>query len=133
MFPVSTEDESDDGLGGPGKLRESRAGHDDGFAQCNDDIKRARSAIWPPSTTQSATDDAPYRGARTAPPAKYSIAEAIDHSTSRNWPSTKPPAIQNTADIDSHAVMRMAFSRANARDGGVETQRQIVLPPCIAA
>src|SRR4051794_13469536 len=93
-----------------------------------------RSAMWPPSTTQSATEDAPYRGIQNRTAGEiYSIAKAIAHSTSRNWPSAKPPAIQNTADIDSHAVMRMAFSRANARDGGVETQRKIVLPTCIAA
>ena len=63
----------------------------------------------------------------------YSITSAIAQSTSRDWPSANPPAIQKTADIDSHAVMRMAFMRVRGRDSGVETQRKIVLPTCIAA
>ncbi len=54
-------------------------------------------------------------------------------STSRDWPSANPPAIQKIADIDSQAVMRMAFMRASGCDGGVETHRKIVLPTCIAA
>ena len=97
--------------------------------------KRAqRSAMWPPSITQSATEDGPYRGIqnRTAGD-MYSMTSAIAHSTSRDWPSANPPAIQNTADIDSHAVIRIAFIRADIRDGGVETQRNTVLPTCIAA
>ncbi len=93
-----------------------------------------RSAMWPPSITQSATEDGPYRGIqnRTAGD-MYSMTSAIAHSTSRDWPSANPPAIQKTADIDSHAVMRMAFIRADIRCGGVETQRKTVLPTCIAA
>ena len=63
----------------------------------------------------------------------YSMTSAIAHSTSRHWPSANPPAIQKTADIDSHAVMRMAFIRADGPHSGVETQRKTVLPTCIAA
>ena len=73
--------------------------------------------MWPPSTAQSATEDAPNPGIqnRTAGE-KYSMASAIAHSTSRDCPAARPPAIQNTADIDSQAVMRTAFMRAGGRD-----------------
>src|SRR3954447_26824720 len=65
-----------------------------------------RSAIWPPSTTQSATSVAPYFGIqnRTAGE-RYSIASATAHSSSRGAPSAKPPAIQKMADAVSHAVI----------------------------
>ncbi len=90
--------------------------------------------MWPPSITQSATEDAPYRGIQNRTAGEiYSITSAIAQSTSRDWPSANPPAIQKTADIDSQAVMRIAFMRASGRDGGVETHRNTVLPTCIAA
>src|SRR3954447_18841804 len=68
-----------------------------------------RSAMWPPSTTQSATDDAPYRGIqnRTAGE-RYSMPSATAHTTSRDWPCANPPAIQNTADSASQDVIRIA-------------------------
>src|SRR3954447_24887169 len=93
-----------------------------------------RSAIWPPSTTQSATSDAPYFGIqnRTAGE-RYSIASASAHSSSRELSSANPPAIQNTAEADSQAVMRIAFMRASVRERGVDTHRNTVLPTCIAA
>src|SRR3954453_7499805 len=61
-----------------------------------------RSAMWPPSTTQSATSDAPYFGIqnRTAGD-RYSMANATAHSSSRALPRATPPAIQNTADAVS--------------------------------
>src|SRR4051812_49556468 len=65
-----------------------------------------RSAIWPPSTTQSATEDAPYRGIQNRAAGEiYSMPSAIPHSASRVCPVAKPPAIQNTAETDSHDVM----------------------------
>src|SRR3954470_11027223 len=83
-----------------------------------------RSAMWPPSTTQSATSDAPYFGIqnRTAGD-RYSIASATAHSEIRASPCVKPPAIQNTADADSQAVIRIAFMRARFRVLGVDTHR----------
>ena len=93
-----------------------------------------RSAMWPPSTSQSATCDAPYFGIQNRAAAEqYSIPSATAHSSSRACPSAKPPAIQNTADSDSHAVMRIAFMRAAGREGGVDTHRKTVLPTCIDA
>src|SRR5882757_903231 len=79
-----------------------------------------RSAIWPPSTTQSATSDAPYFGIqnRTAGE-RYSMPSAAAHSSSRALPSAKPPPIQKMADADSQAVIRIAFMRASVRAGGV--------------
>src|SRR5882762_11026380 len=60
-----------------------------------------RSAMWPPSTTQSATCDAPYFGIQNRTAGEmYSIASATAHSSSRELPSAKPPAIQNIADIN---------------------------------
>src|SRR5438445_13393924 len=79
-----------------------------------------RSAMWPPSTTQSATDDAPYRGIQNRTAGEiYSMHSAIAHDTNRNSPVAKPPAIQNTADTASQAVMRTAFIRASDCDGDV--------------
>src|SRR6478752_9770865 len=83
-----------------------------------------RSAMWPPSTTQSATEDAPYRGIQNrAAGETYSIASAIAQSTSRDWLSAKPPAIQKIPDVNSHAVMRTAFMRISGREDGVDIQR----------
>src|SRR4029079_10762280 len=93
-----------------------------------------RSAMWPPSITQSATEDAPYRGIQNRTAGEiYSMASAIAQSTSRNWPCANPPAIQNTAEIASQLVMRAAFMRASDCDGVVDSHRKTVLPTCIAA
>src|SRR3954447_1608056 len=93
-----------------------------------------RSAMWPPSTTQSETRDAPYFGIqnRTAGE-RYSIPSATDQSSSRELPFAKPPAIQKIADADSHAVIRIAFRRAGVRERGVDAHKNTVLPTCIAA
>src|SRR3954447_5413992 len=86
-----------------------------------------RSAMWPPSTTQSATSDAPYFGIqnRTAGE-RYSIASATAQSDSRLLPSATPPAIQKIAEPDSQAVIRIAFMRASVRERGVDTHRNTV-------
>src|SRR3954469_13843516 len=93
-----------------------------------------RSAMWPPSTTQSATCEAPYFGIqkRTAGE-RYSIASASAHSSSRALPSATPPAIQKIAEADSQAVIRIAFMRASVRQRGVDSHRNTVLPTCIPA
>src|SRR5262245_53726447 len=63
-----------------------------------------RSAIWPPSITQSETEDAPCRGIQNRTAGEmYSITSATIQSPSRNSPCASPPAIQNTADRDSQA------------------------------
>src|ERR1700733_7674314 len=60
------------------------------------------SAIWPPSTTPPPTCDAPYFGTQNRTAAeRYSIQSASAHSSSREFPSAIPPAIQNTADSDN--------------------------------
>jgi hypothetical protein len=61
------------------------------------------------------------------------MPSANAHSSSRDCPSARPPAIQNTADSDSHAVIRTAFMRAAGREGGVDSHRKTVLPTCIDA
>ena len=92
-----------------------------------------RSAMWPPSTTQSATDDAPYFGTQNRIAGDtYSIASAIAHSTSRGFPCANPPEIQNTADTESHARMRHALRRVVVWPGAVDASRKIVRPTCIA-
>src|ERR1700730_13366559 len=81
-----------------------------------------RSAMWPPSTVQSATEDAPYFGIQNRTTGEmYSIPSATAQSARRECPSARPPAIQNTAETDSQAVIRIALRRAGARDRGVET------------
>src|SRR5258705_9586122 len=93
-----------------------------------------RSAMWPPSTTQSATTDAPYFGIQNRTAGEiYSMPSASAHRMRRQGPSAKPPAIQKMADIDSQARIRTAFMRAKVRAGGVDTSRKIVRPTCIAA
>ncbi len=93
-----------------------------------------RSAMWPPSTTQSATRDAPYFGIQKPTAGEiYSIPRAIAQSTRRACPSARPPAIQNTADTDNQTVILTAFRRADICDRGVQTHRKTVLPTCIAA
>src|SRR5712672_642985 len=66
-----------------------------------------RSAMWPPSTTQSATSVAPYFGIqnRTAGD-RYSMPSATAQSASRSCPSARPPATQNSDDSVSQAVIR---------------------------
>src|SRR5437879_4075074 len=67
-----------------------------------------RSAICPPSTTQSATDDAPYRGIQNRTAGEiYSMPSATAQNAGRNSPSARPPAIQKIADSASHEVMRI--------------------------
>src|SRR4051812_1641746 len=93
-----------------------------------------RSAMWPPSTTQSATSDAPYFGIQNRTAGEtYSIPSATAHSVNRTLPCAKPPAIQKIADVDSQAVIRIAFIRATIRERGVDSHRNTVLPTCIAA
>src|SRR3981081_2499648 len=88
-----------------------------------------RSAMWPPSTTQSATCDEPYFGIQNRAAGEiYSMQSAPAHSSSRDCPSAKPPAIQNTADIDSHAVIRTAFMGASGRGGGADPPRTTTVP-----
>src|SRR3954453_274702 len=60
-----------------------------------------RSAIWPPSTTQSATSVAPYFEIQNRAAAElYSMQSATAQRRSRDCPPAKPPAIQNTDDTD---------------------------------
>ena len=75
---------------------EGRADHDDGFAERDDDEER-RSAR-PCGRLRSSN---PRRWTRRIPGIQnrtagdtYSIASAMAHSTSRDWPSASPPAIQ---------------------------------------
>src|SRR5258708_24095942 len=80
-----------------------------------------RSAMCPPSTSQSSIEDAPYFGIqnRTAGE-RYSMPSAMAQRTSREFPSAKPPAIQKMADMASQAAIRTAFKRARFPRGGVE-------------
>src|ERR1700754_411490 len=81
-----------------------------------------RSAMWPPLTAQSPIEDLPSFGTqkRTAGD-RYSMASATVQSVSRHWPSAKPPAIQNTAEVDSQTRMRNAFSLIETCAGGIDT------------
>src|SRR6202035_4075574 len=91
-----------------------------------------RSAIWPPSTYQSATEDAPYFGIQNRTAGEmYSIDSASAQSTSRACPCSKPPAIQKIADTDNQTRMRTAFIRAMVRAGGVDISQKAVRPTCI--
>ena len=63
----------------------------------------------------------------------YSISSATAHSISRACPAARPPATQNTADSDSQARIRTAFSRAGIRLRGIEASQNRVRPTCIAA
>src|SRR4029078_1078096 len=86
-----------------------------------------RSAMWPPSIIQSATEDAPYRGIQNRTAGEiYSMTSAMAHSVTRGWPAPAPPAVQKIAGTESQAAIRMAFIRVRGRDGGVETHRKIV-------
>src|SRR6202000_3178168 len=79
-----------------------------------------RSAMWPPSTYQSITDDAPYLGIQNRTDGEtYSMPSATAQSTSRCCPSAKPPAIQKIAEIDIQTRTRNAFMRARILDLGV--------------
>src|SRR5260370_42182631 len=93
-----------------------------------------RSAIWPPSMVQSSIEDAPYFGSqKRAAGDKYSIPRATAHRTSLDCPSAMPPAIQNTADAESQASMRIAFLCKEGRLGGIDASRKAVRPTCIVA
>src|SRR5258708_11485119 len=88
-----------------------------------------RSAIWPPSTVQSSIEDAPYPGIQNRTAAEiYSIPSARAQRSSRECPSARPPAIQNTADVDSQTRIRIAFIRTGGRLGGIDGNRKIVRP-----
>src|SRR6185369_11982999 len=66
-----------------------------------------RSAMWPPSITQSATEEEPYFGIQNRTAGEtYSIPSAMAHNARRVSPTAIPPAIQNTADTDNHMVIR---------------------------
>src|ERR1700676_3927670 len=93
-----------------------------------------RSAIWPPSTYQSATDDAPYFGIQNRTAGEmYSIESARAQRISRACPCAKPPAIQKTHETDSHTRVRTAFIRAAVPSGGADFSQKTVRPTCIAA
>src|SRR6476661_3010938 len=93
-----------------------------------------RSAMWPPSITQSATEDAPYRGIQNRTAGEmYSMPSATAQSSRRISPSANLPAIQKIADSANQAVMRIAFARASDCAGAVEAHRNTVLPTCIVA
>src|SRR4029078_9770785 len=93
-----------------------------------------RSAMWPPSITQSETEDAPYRGIQNRTAGEiYSMTSAIAQSTSRDWSCASPPAIQKTADVDSHAVMRTAFMRVRGCEAGVENNKKMGLRASLPA
>src|ERR1700716_1095881 len=84
--------------------------------------------------TQSATEDAPYFGIQNrAAGEMYSIPRAIAQRASLPWPSTEPPRIQKTADIDNQTSIRTAFMRAIVRLRGVDSSRKLVRPTCIEA
>src|ERR1700754_1734524 len=74
-------------------------------------MKRAqRSAIWPPSTAQASSDDGPNLGTQNrAAGETYSMMSAMIHSHNLVSPSARPPRIQNTAEVESQARMRMAL------------------------
>src|SRR6202051_2124515 len=93
-----------------------------------------RSAKWPPSTYQSAPDDAPYFGIQNRTAGEtYSMPSATAQSTSRACPPAKPPAIQKIADTASQTRMRTAFMRAKVRAGGVDSRKKMARPTCIPA
>ena len=92
-----------------------------------------RSAMWPPSTTQSATDEAPYFGIqnRTAGD-RYSIAERHRPQHQPRLPFGEAAGHPENGRHDSQTRMRTAFRRAMVRPGGVDASRKIVRPTCIA-
>ena len=135
MLPASTETKAATLSADQVKFGKGRAGHDDGFAERDDDEERA-------ALGHVAAFDHPVRdGGRAIArnPEPHRRRDVFDHERDRpkheprSRPRASPPAIQNTADTESQAAMRMAFMRARGRDGGVETHRKIVLPTCIAA
>ena len=66
-----------------------------------------RSAMWLPSMSQSAVLERPSPGVQNPTEGDtYSTSSATVHSPSRASASAKAPAIQNTADSASQAVMR---------------------------
>ena len=92
-----------------------------------------RSAMWPPSTSQSPMGVAPSPGKRkriTGP--RYSITTATSHSASRACPSARPPAIQNTPLHTIHRVMRSMFWRGPVADDGSDRKVKNDRPTCMA-
>src|SRR5512138_1493403 len=66
-----------------------------------------RSAMWPPSTFQSATDDAPSPGTQNrAQGPTSSMVSANAHQPSRAVGSEKPPMIQHTPDSTNQTATR---------------------------
>ncbi len=66
-----------------------------------------RSARCPPSIVHSSLRDRPSPGSRKPVIGDtYSHSTATAHSASRSGPWAKPPAIQNTAEIDTQPRMR---------------------------
>src|ERR1700733_10712492 len=85
-----------------------------------------RSAMWPPSTYQSATEDALYFGIQNRTTGEtYSMPSATAQSISRWFPSEKPPAIQNIADTDSQTRTRSALARAETLVRGVINSQKV--------
>ena len=110
--------------GGPGEIGKGRAGHDDRFAERDDDEQRAalghvaafdRSS--PPSTRRRIS------GSRTATAGEiYSIASATIHSASAQCPSRKPARDpEHGATPTARSVIRTAFSRSRHSGIGVMT------------
>src|SRR3982075_345993 len=86
-----------------------------------------RSAMWPPSTAQASTVEAPKPGVQNrAAGDTYSIASATTQSDNLVCPSAKPPDIQNTADTLSQARIRIALSRASVRSRGIVASQKAV-------
>ena len=66
-----------------------------------------RSAMWPPSTRQSALVERPSPGTqKPVAGAVVSIAAAAAHSAMRHGPVANAPAIQNGADDTCQMLMR---------------------------
>src|SRR5688572_33509677 len=66
-----------------------------------------RSAMWPPSTFQSATDDRPSPGTQyKAHGPNISMPSASAHHASRSPGSARAPTIQNTPDSVIQTAMR---------------------------
>jgi len=93
-----------------------------------------RSAMWPPSTVQSFTDDEPSPGTRKfAAGETYSMASAMPHSASRSWPCAKPPQIQNAPLAQSQTRMRWKLIRSASRPSGIAAIMNSVRPICMHA
>jgi len=87
-----------------------------------------RSAMWPPSTSQSLNAEAPKPGTRKRIAGlAYSIATAALQSASRPLPSARPPEIQNTP---LHA-MRQRFMRMAGSVAGIDRAEITERPTCM--